>query len=339
MTVNRLRVRFEREAIAVTHMIVRPKARGSALVCLAIVLMTTAVNAQQKILWQGAVQPAGINVYASTSITDRVTTTLKQGDVVDVVLQITVMGSAWCRIAYSGQPEALGDVLCINLQQGHFTAKQAVHSEAVVKQSQVQAPVKSTTQNFSVASAGNVPGLTNKDILDLNKAGLPPEVLVAKIKSSQCNFDTSPASLQTLKAAGLGDSVILAMVEAPVGLPQPRTISAEISPTDNPKPASPATTASTAPKEINQTSDAQFCVIVKRMGPADEVTSHLYSFGIRGKQFQYVEGQSPKGVSFHGRLTDHDVRAIENKGGKVVVIEPKYTTADLDHARQECHGQ
>ena len=26
------------------------------------------------------------------------------------------------------------------------------------------------------------------------------------------------------------------------------------------------------------------CMILKRMGPADEVTSHLYSFGFRGKQ-------------------------------------------------------
>jgi len=173
----------------------------------------------------------------------------------------------------------------------------------------------------------------------MNKAGLPAEVLVAKIKSSQCNFDTSPASLQSLKAAGLGDSVILAMVEAPVGLPQTHAVAVDTSRIDDVKPASPIAAAPSAPKELNQSADIPYCVIVKRMGPADEVTSHLYSFGIRGKQFQYVEGQSPKGVSFHGRLTDHDVRAIENKGGKVVVIEPKYTTADLDHARQECHGQ
>jgi hypothetical protein len=33
------------------------------------------------------------------------------------------------------------------------------------------------------------------------------------------------------------------------------------------------------------------CVILKRMGPADQVTSHLYAFGTRGKQFQFVEGQ------------------------------------------------
>lgn len=37
--------------------------------------------------------------------------------------------------------------------------------------------------------------------------------------------------------------------------------------------------------------DQASCVIVKRMGPADQVTSRLYSFGIRGKQFQYVEGK------------------------------------------------
>ena len=40
------------------------------------------------------------------------------------------------------------------------------------------------------------------------------------------------------------------------------------------------------------------CVILKRMGPADQVTSRLYSFGIRGKQFQYVEGKLPESVPF-----------------------------------------
>lgn len=322
-----------------THMIARREGRGLALVCLTIVLMTTAVNAQQKILWQGAVKPAEINVYASTSITDRVTTTLKQGDVVDVILEITAMGSSWCRIAYSGQSQVLGDVLCFNLQQGHFTSKQSVHSEAVKTQAQLQAPVKSTTANFSVAAAANGSVLTNKDILDMNKAGLPPEVLVAKIKSSQCAFDTSPVSLKSLKVAGLGDSVILAMVEAPVGLPQPRSTSAEPSPTDNAKPVPSTAAALSDPKQQYQQGGGPPCVILKRMGPADEVTSHLYSFGIRGKQFQFVEGNSPTGVNFHGRLTDHDVRTIQNKGGKVVVIEPKYSTADLDHARQECREQ
>jgi hypothetical protein len=78
------------------------------------------------------------------------------------------------------------------------------------------------------------------------------------------------------------------------------------------------------------------CVILKRMGPADEVTSHLYSFGIRGKQFQYIEGTFPSGSKWHGRLTDKDVRDIQDRGGKFVILEPKYTDADLDAARKSC---
>jgi hypothetical protein len=96
------------------------------------------------------------------------------------------------------------------------------------------------------------------------------------------------------------------------------------------KPATEASTPSAKP--------AAPCVILKRMGPADEITSHLYSFGIRGKQFQYVEGNLPQGISFHGRLTDHDARKILDKGGKIQILEPKYTPADLDAARRQCSG-
>jgi hypothetical protein len=83
-------------------------------------------------------------------------------------------------------------------------------------------------------------------------------------------------------------------------------------------------------------SNAQDCLILKRMGPADQITSHMYSFGIRGKQFQYVEGALPKGIKFHGRLTDHDVRKIQDAGGRFVVLEPKFTGADLAEARRGC---
>ncbi len=81
------------------------------------------------------------------------------------------------------------------------------------------------------------------------------------------------------------------------------------------------------------------CVILKRMGPADEVTSHFYSWGIRGKQFQYVEGTFPPGTKWHGRLTDNDVRGIQLNGGKFVILEPKYSDADLDQARKSCKAQ
>jgi hypothetical protein len=58
--------------------------------------------------------------------------------------------------------------------------------------------------------------LGNQDIIDLLKAGLTPDVVVAKIKASICDFDTSPVSLKDLKSAAVPDAVILAMVQAPV---------------------------------------------------------------------------------------------------------------------------
>jgi PEGA domain len=81
------------------------------------------------------------------------------------------------------------------------------------------------------------------------------------------------------------------------------------------------------------------CVILKRMGPADEITSHLYSFGIRGKQFQYIEGKLPDGFPFHGRLTDHDVRNLQGRGAEVIVLNQNYTSEELKQARDDCRGQ
>jgi hypothetical protein len=62
--------------------------------------------------------------------------------------------------------------------------------------------------------SNNAP-LTNKDVIELLKMGLSPDVIVAKIKNSSSNFDTSPAALQELKTANAPEAVILAMVQAP----------------------------------------------------------------------------------------------------------------------------
>jgi hypothetical protein len=57
--------------------------------------------------------------------------------------------------------------------------------------------------------------LTNKDVVDLVKMGMSSDVIVAKIKNSPSNFDTSLAALQELKTANVSEPVILAMVQAP----------------------------------------------------------------------------------------------------------------------------
>lgn len=103
--------------------------RRREFVCLTVMLLAVTVEAQQKILWQGAVNRERINVYASPSTREQVTATLKSGDVVNVILEIGVTGDEWCRIALQGQSEPLGYVLCFNLEKGHFPPKQTVQSE------------------------------------------------------------------------------------------------------------------------------------------------------------------------------------------------------------------
>jgi len=46
----------------------------------------------------------------------------------------------------------------------------------------------------------------------MHSAGLSSEVLLAKINSAACDFDTSPGALAALKKAGMDDAVILAMI-------------------------------------------------------------------------------------------------------------------------------
>ena len=56
--------------------------------------------------------------------------------------------------------------------------------------------------------------LSNADIVALTEAGLPASVVVAKIKASQTDFDTSVEQLVELSQAGVDGAVIEAMVNA-----------------------------------------------------------------------------------------------------------------------------
>jgi hypothetical protein len=56
--------------------------------------------------------------------------------------------------------------------------------------------------------------LTNSDVVGMIKAGIGAEIVIAKIKTASCSFETSPTALKELKDAGVPDAVILAMVQA-----------------------------------------------------------------------------------------------------------------------------
>lgn len=61
----------------------------------------------------------------------------------------------------------------------------------------------------------STPPLTNSEVVSMVKAGLSADVIIAKVETSECAFDTSPGALEKLKAAGVPETVILAMVKAP----------------------------------------------------------------------------------------------------------------------------
>ena len=56
--------------------------------------------------------------------------------------------------------------------------------------------------------------MTNSDVLDMVKSGIGEQTIVLAIKQGNAKFDTSPQLLIELKKAGVGESVLDAMIAA-----------------------------------------------------------------------------------------------------------------------------
>jgi hypothetical protein len=63
-----------------------------------------------------------------------------------------------------------------------------------------------------IATSVKAEMLTNDSVIQLHKLGLADPTIVAKIKASTCNFDTSMDALKVLKDAGIADEIIQAML-------------------------------------------------------------------------------------------------------------------------------
>lgn len=59
--------------------------------------------------------------------------------------------------------------------------------------------------------------LKNADIMTMVRAKLPSELIIEKINTSSCSFDTFPSVLAEMKYKGVPDDVLMAMVQAPHG--------------------------------------------------------------------------------------------------------------------------
>jgi len=59
--------------------------------------------------------------------------------------------------------------------------------------------------------------LTNAKIIELVRLGLSADIIVEKIRQSDCQCDTSTAALAKLKAAKISDAIIMAMLNSDSG--------------------------------------------------------------------------------------------------------------------------
>jgi hypothetical protein len=90
------------------------------------------------------------------------------------------------------------------------------------------------------------------------------------------------------------------------------------------------------PKTDASKAQSQPCVIVKR---------HVHKFGENmsrlhaHRPFDYVEGNYPPEFKWRSELSDGEVRELQEKGGKLVVMRPDYQVPDLEDARKQCQSQ
>ena len=72
----------------------------------------------------------------------------------------------------------------------------------------------SSESQKSGSAAAAVEILTNADVVTMTAQSLPEAIILAKISTSTCEFDTSPKGLAALNQAGVSQNVILAMLTA-----------------------------------------------------------------------------------------------------------------------------
>jgi tetratricopeptide (TPR) repeat protein len=132
-------------------------------------------------------------------------------------VSLLVVGCGSC----SGAPQSASSKSQIVFQypNGYLASAEVDQIEDVINQVISLDIAKSDPDPQPRAAQNATAGLTNDDIIKLVKAKLPDSIIVAKIKSSGCDFVTDADALIKLKQAGVSDAVLQAMVEAPPPTP------------------------------------------------------------------------------------------------------------------------
>lgn len=113
-------------------------------------------------------------------------------------------------MAQKGNFRLDGNAVIMNLG-GVLEIKGDISGDTITWESDNSVYVK---EGSAAASSISSDVLTNSDVLKMIEAKLPDSIIIAKIRTSACKFDTSTDALIKLKQAGVSDAIIQAMVEA-----------------------------------------------------------------------------------------------------------------------------
>jgi hypothetical protein len=100
----------------------------------------------------------------------------------------------------------------VTFEKGTETTDYVV-GDARIDESQPRTSPTLTPDSAADRSAAPVAGLTNADIVQMQKAGLSEEIILSKIGTSTTNFNTGTQDLIQLKEAGVNDNIINLMVQ------------------------------------------------------------------------------------------------------------------------------
>lgn len=69
-------------------------------------------------------------------------------------------------------------------------------------------------QAGAAADSARAATLSNKDVVEMVQAKLADQIIISKIRTTGCRFDTSPSALIQVKKSGASDAVLLAVTQA-----------------------------------------------------------------------------------------------------------------------------
>lgn len=124
-------------------------------------------------------------------------------------------------LTYAGRPEEGLKALqqASLLWPGNISEEAIVATQKIIQARDDQRNSAAQDMRASQAAAveekqASASVLTNADIIAMVRARLSDKIIIAKIRSGRCRFDTSPSALIQLKKSAASDAVVLAFTEA-----------------------------------------------------------------------------------------------------------------------------